>query len=156
MNNSTPMWHLVFTGICHCTVVVKRVHDPQVPQHLVQHLHNQSTLFSKPFSCALSSFSALTLLVGCQEEHQASENWVMRCWCGYLSEARCMLFAYGPADANASQNPIISHLIQIQTGFTFLVPDYPGRPGKRPLNGCLSVCHASYNGSLYPLPRPKS
>jgi len=50
-----------------------------------------------------------------------------------------MLFAYGPADANASQNPIISHLIQIQTGFTFLVPDYPGRPGKRPLNGCLSV-----------------
>jgi len=29
-----------------------------------------------------------------------------------------------------SQNPIISCLIQIQTGFTFLVPAYPGCPGK--------------------------
>ena len=34
------------------------------------------------------------------------KNWVMRCWCGYVSGARCRLFAYGPADATASQNPI--------------------------------------------------
>ena len=74
--------------------------------------------------CAL--FSALTLLVGLQEEHPASKNLVMRCCCGYLSGARCRLFAYGPADATASPNPIISCLIQIQTGFTFLVPAYPG------------------------------
>jgi len=31
--------------------------------------------------------------------------------CGYLSAARCRLFAYGPADATASRNPIISCLI---------------------------------------------
>ena len=31
--------------------------------------------------------------------------------CGYLSGARWGLFAYGPADATASQNPIISCLI---------------------------------------------
>ena len=43
-----------------------------------------------------------------------------------------------PADATASQNPIISCLIQIQTGFTFLVPAYLGCPEKRPLNGCSS------------------
>ena len=43
----------------------------------------------------------------------------MRCWRGYLSGVRCRLFAYGPADATASQNPITSCLIQIQTGFTF-------------------------------------
>ena len=47
---------------------------------------------------------------------------------GYLSGARCRLLANGPADA--SQNPIISCLIQILTGFTFLVPAYPGLPGK--------------------------
>jgi len=35
-------------------------------------------------------------------------EWWGRCWCGYLSGARCRLFAYGPADATASQNPIIS------------------------------------------------
>ena len=30
---------------------------------------------------------------------------VTRCWCGYLAGERCRLFAYGPADATASQNP---------------------------------------------------
>jgi len=48
-----------------------------------------------------SAFSALTLLVRCQEEHLACKNRLMRCWCGYLSAARCRLFAYGPADATA-------------------------------------------------------
>jgi len=33
-------------------------------------------------------------------------------------------------DAIASQNPIISCLAEIQTGFTFLVPADPGGPGK--------------------------
>ena len=33
------------------------------------------------------------------------QNWVMRCWCGYLSAARCRLFAYGPADAIAIPKP---------------------------------------------------
>ena len=50
-------------------------------------------------------FSALTLLVGRPEEHPACKNLVMRCWCGYLSGARCRLFAYGPADATAFPNP---------------------------------------------------
>ena len=31
--------------------------------------------------------------------------------CGYLYGVRCRLFAYGPADATASQNPIISCLV---------------------------------------------
>ena len=51
-------------------------------------------------------------------------------WCGYLSGARCRLFACGPADTTASQNPVISCLIEIQTGFTYLVRAYPGCPGK--------------------------
>jgi len=41
------------------------------------------------------AFSALTLLVGRQEEHLACENWVL----GYLPGTMCRLFAYGPADA---------------------------------------------------------
>jgi len=56
---------------------------------------------------------------------------VMRCWCGYLSGARSRLFACGPADATLqSQNPIISCIILIQNGFTYLVPPYPGCLGK--------------------------
>ena len=48
-----------------------------------------------------ADFSALMLLVGRQEGHPACKNWVMGCWRGYLSWARCRL-AYGPADATAT------------------------------------------------------
>jgi len=51
------------------------------------------------------AFGALTLLAGCQEDHPACKNWVMRCLCGYLSAARCRLFAYGSADATAIPKP---------------------------------------------------
>ena len=48
----------------------------------------------------------------------------------FQSEARCTLFAYGLADATASENPIISCLNKIQTGFTLLVLAYLDCPGK--------------------------
>ena len=84
------------------------------------------------------AFSALTLLVGRQEEHPVCKNRMMRCWCSYLSGARCRLFAYGQDDATASKNLIISCLISIQTGFTYVVPACPGCPETRPSNGCSS------------------
>jgi len=31
---------------------------------------------------------------------------VIRCWCGYLSGARCKWFAYGPADATATASSV--------------------------------------------------
>jgi len=63
----------------------------------------------------------------------------MRCWCGYLSEARCKWLAYGPADATAT--PVISCFIKIQNSLTFLVPAYPGCPGKEAVER-TSVCDA--------------
>ena len=56
-------------------------------------------ILSIMFCLQCFAFSALTLLVGRQEDCLACKNRVMRCWCGYLSGARCRLFAYGPADA---------------------------------------------------------
>ena len=38
-----------------------------------------------------------------------------------------------------SQNPIISCLIKIKTGFTFLVPAYPGCPGKEAVKHVVVV-----------------
>ena len=38
-----------------------------------------------------------------------------------------------------SPNPIISCVIEIQTGFTFLVLAYPGCPGKEAVNGLVVV-----------------
>jgi len=45
------------------------------------------------------------------------KNWVMRCWCSYLSGARCRLFAYGPTDATAIPKPhhLLSHLNPLVT-----------------------------------------
>ena len=40
------------------------------------------------------SFSALTLLVGRQVELPVCNKWVMTCWCGCLSRARCRLFVW--------------------------------------------------------------
>ena len=88
---------------------------------------------SYPLSC-----SALTLWVGRQEERPACKNWVMRCCCGYLSGARCRLFACGPADATAipKSHRLLPHLNpEFQTGLSFLVPAYPGCPGKEAVKG---------------------
>ena len=79
-----------------------------------------------------SAFSALTLLVGRQEGHPAcKKNRVVGCWHGYLSGARCRL-AYGPGDATATLAPVKSRLV-----FTFLVPAYPGCPGKEAVKWLL-------------------
>ena len=53
----------------------------------------------------------------------------MRCWHGYLSEVRRRF---------PSQNPIISCLILIQTGFTYLVRLTQVILEKRPLHGYSS------------------
>ena len=67
----------------------------------------------------------LTLLVRCQEER------------GYLSGARCRLFAYGPADATAIPKPqssLASFKSRLVLPFWYRVV-----MEKRPLNGCSVV-----------------
>ena len=55
----------------------------------------------------------------------------MLVWLAYLSGVGCRLFAYGPADATASQNPVTSCLIQSETGFYLSSKlAYPGCSGK--------------------------
>jgi len=58
-------------------------------------------------------FFVCSLLVGpgVRKRIRPVKNRVMRCCCGYLSGARCRLYAYGPADATAIQNPVISYPI---------------------------------------------
>ena len=38
---------------------------------------------------------------GIRKSIRPVKNWVMKCWCGYLTGVRCRLFAYGPANATA-------------------------------------------------------
>ena len=89
-----------------------------------------------PGSKAVKRSSALTLLVGWQEGHPACKNWVVGCWCGYQSWARCRL-AYGPADALPLTVSCLSKfrlVLPFLYRLTWVVPD------KRPLNGCMCVC----------------
>jgi len=64
-------------------------------------LTKKCTPISTRYLVAISSFSALTLLVGRQEGHPVCKKWVVGCWRGYWSEVRCRLI-YGPADATAT------------------------------------------------------
>ena len=88
-----------------------------------------------------TAFSALTLLVGRQEEHWPRTNSVMRCWCkcSYVSAVRCRLFAYGPADPNAIPKPhhLLPHLNP--DWFYLSVSPYPGCPGKEAVKRVVEV-----------------
>jgi len=91
------------------------------------------------FWCMPIAFSALTMLVGWQEGHPACKNWLMRCWCGYLSEVRCKWFACGPADATATPSslaPVKSRLVYLSGA------GLPRLSGKKTLNR-RSVVHCS-------------
>jgi len=76
------------------------------------------------------------LLVGWQEGHLACKNWVVGCWRGCLSGARCRPVYM----AQLMPMPlIVSCFSKIQIGFTFLVPAHPGSPGQRAIK-CVCVC----------------
>ena len=75
--------------------------------------------------------------VGDRKGIRPVNNWVVRCWHGYLSGARCRL-----ACAQLMPLPLtVSCFSKIQIGFTFLVPAHPGSPGHRAVKrGCVCVC----------------
>jgi len=72
-------------------------------------------------------FNALTLLVGRQEErltcNKLSDEALV--WLSVWSEQTICMWS-----SCCYCHPVVSCFIKIQNGFTFLVPAYPGRPGK--------------------------
>jgi len=73
------------------------------------------------------AFSALTLLVGHQEEHPACKtlSGKVLAWLSVWSEVQmiCIWSSW------CQCHPIILYFIKIQIGLTFLVPAYPSYPG---------------------------
>ena len=85
-------------------------------------------------SMQLFAFSALTLLVGWQEGHPACKNWVVGCWRGYLSGARCRL-AYAQLMPLPTLASVKSRLVlHFRYRLTWVVLE------KGPLNVCVCVC----------------
>ena len=85
------------------------------------------------------AFSALKLLVGCQEGHPACKKTE---WWG----AGVVICLERGADLHMTQlMPLpltVSCFSKIQIGFTFLVPAHPGSPGKRAVKR-VCVCKTS-------------
>ena len=76
--------------------------------------------------------------LGIRKSTQPVKKWVMMCWHGYRSAARCRWFAYSPADAIPSPR-----LIKILTGLALLVPPYSDCAGKEATTD--SVQRSGYN-----------
>ena len=76
------------------------------------------------FICHTCAFSAPTILSGHQEKNLACKNLVTRCWHGYLSRARCKLFAYGQDDDTAIQKH--HHLVSLKS--RLVLPSSTGLP----------------------------
>jgi len=87
------------------------------------------------FAEAGGAFCGLTLLAGHREKHLACKNWVIKCWRGYLSGARCKWFAYGPADATATPSSVASLKSRIVLPFWCWLTQVVLE--KRLLNRCL-------------------
>jgi len=92
--------------------------------------------FATSFTITTFAFSALTLLVGRQEGHPAckKQSGGVLAWLSVWSEER-------GADLHMAQlMPLpltVSCSSKIQIGFTFLVPPYPGFPGKEAVKWLL-------------------
>ena len=103
----TCMWQMQCYQLCHVrhfiTIWIARVFQysaPAVWNTLPKTVLSSDcvAVFKSRLKMFLCAFSALMLLVGRQEGHPAcKKNWVVGCWRGYLSEARCRL-----ADAAAT------------------------------------------------------
>ena len=80
-----------------------------------------------------------TSVTGVQQStrHSSGTRVTRRC-CGYLSEARCRLFAYGPADATASRKPppLVTFKYRLVLLFWYRLTQVVLE--KRPLNWCSS------------------
>jgi len=76
--------------------------------------------------------------LGSRKGIRSVKNWVVGCWHGYLSEARCS----GAHLHMAKLMPLPlteSCFNKIQIGFAFLVPARPGSPGQRAVKWVWSM-----------------
>ena len=112
---------IVRTDLCWCCIVCC---ESCTQCRADVHVSSSYRVVTCTILCLLTAFSALTMLVGRQEQHPVCKNWAMRSWHGYLSGARCIWSSW------CYCHPVICRFIKIQIGSTFLLPAYPDCPGK--------------------------
>jgi len=73
-------------------------------------------------------------------------QWVVGCWRGYLSGARCRL-AYGPADTTATHCLLLQYKPRLVLPFWYRLTQVV--PDKGPLNGCACVAQRGVPSVLW-------
>ena len=123
----------VINALCKCNVKSCSCNGSQLSLYLSQILewHSKNMWEMSPSEYVLHYKKVVPSVLwrcwlGGRKGIRPVKNWVVRCWRGYLSGARCR-FVY----AQLMPLPLtVSCFSKIQIGFTFLVPAYPGCPGK--------------------------
>jgi len=107
------------------TKIAKQRHYPKLISTTRSHLTNLYYMHTTH-----TAFSALPSVLWCcwlgiKKGIRACKNWVVGCWHGYLSAARCRLI-------QLMQVPFtVSCFSKIQIAFSFLLPVHPGSAGQR-------------------------
>jgi len=112
-------------------------HEPTVIKLPLERLCESDHILVSVYLCLMLICCGLTLLIGHQEEHLACKKWMMRCWRGYLSRARCKWFAYDRADATATTSSLALLKSRMVSPFWCQLTQVVME--KRLLNGCLFV-----------------
>ena len=139
-----------------CLHMVHWCHCIPKPRHLLPHLDPDWFYLSGTgcltgvvvvvaFVCSISLPSVLWCCwLGGRKGTEPAKHWVVGCWRGYLSGARCRL-AYGSAAQLMPLPLTVSCVSKIQTGFTFLLPANLGSPGQRAVKRwCVCMLYVVY------------
>jgi len=138
------VWRLCYTGVSDWQTSGRDPH--QLPRSAAFQVPHASEVSGGSEHSILAlypvgrAFSALTLLVGRQEEHPACKRFSdqVLAWLSLWSEMQMMCIWSSWCHCH----PIISCCMKIQIGLTFLMPAYPGCSGKEAVKRA-SLCMPS-------------
>ena len=143
VNEGSHTLHTIHSFIHHCHNTILRLYyalNPTEEGHSYQQCwfdpcHEQKNDEFRGYSLLPSVLWRCWL--GCRKGIRPVKKWLVGCWRGYLSGARCRL-AYSPANATGHSLSLASVKSRLVLPFwyqlTGVVPD------KGPLNGCVCVC----------------
>jgi len=92
-------------------------------------------------ACMYSAYVLWCCWLGGRKGIRPVKTWVMGCWHGYLSGARCRLADIWPKWCHYHSLSLVS--VKSRLVFTFLVPAHPDGPGQRAfkyVRACVCAC----------------
>jgi len=140
-------WH---TDRATLSVAINTCWKPVIDTSLCFWLYGVLATDLSDMPSVLYTFSALTVLVGRQEEHLAYKK--VEWW--FLVGSEVQIVCMWSSWAIASPHPTISYLILSQPGFTLLVPAYPACLGTEAVKRFYTVSQKKQDTKLLAITSP--